>query len=63
MRASASPAGLALLLIVVGLMVCFTSVTAAFVTREPVWHYLITGGCVLQIVGWVAHGRRNGSTR
>ncbi|MFE0358978.1 hypothetical protein ACFW2I_36700 [Streptomyces nigra] len=60
MRANASPTGWALLLIVGGLLLSFTSVTAAFVTREPVWHYLIPGGCFVQLLGWAVHRGRSG---
>ncbi|MCM1975325.1 hypothetical protein [Streptomyces sp. G1] len=63
MRANTSPTGLALLLIVVGLLVSFTSITAAFVTPEHIWRYLIAGGCFVQFTGWVVHGRRNGGGR
>ncbi|MFC8090774.1 hypothetical protein [Streptomyces sp. NPDC057301] len=63
MRTNTSPTGLALLLIVVGLLVSFTSITAAFVTHEDVWRYLIAGGCFVQFLGWVVHGRRNGGRR
>ncbi|MEU9655321.1 hypothetical protein [Streptomyces chartreusis] len=63
MRANTSPTGLALLLIVVGLLVSFTSVTAAFVTDERVWRYLIAAGCLMQFLGWVRRGRRNGGGR
>ncbi|MEU9055679.1 hypothetical protein AB0D37_35705 [Streptomyces sp. NPDC048384] len=59
MRANTSPTGLALLLIVVGLLLSFTSITAAFVTDEPIWRYLIAGGCFVQFLGWVVHGRRS----
>ncbi|MGW6955030.1 hypothetical protein [Streptomyces chartreusis] len=60
MRANTSPTGLALLLIVAGLLLSFTSITAAFTTHEPIWRYVIAGGCLLQFLGWMVHGRRNG---
>ncbi|MGW6795127.1 hypothetical protein [Streptomyces chartreusis] len=63
MRANTYPTGLALVLILVGLLISFTSVTAAFVTHEAVWRYLIAGGCFVQFLGWVGHGRRNGGRR
>ncbi|MFJ7075595.1 hypothetical protein [Streptomyces sp. NPDC098781] len=63
MRANTSPTGLALLLIVVGLLLSFTSITAAFVTDERVWRYLIAGGCFVQFLGWFVHGGRNGGRR
>ncbi|GGX15885.1 hypothetical protein [Streptomyces chartreusis] len=63
MRANTSPTGLALLLIVVGLLLSFTSITAAFVTHEPIWRYLIAAGCFLQFSGWMVHGRRSGGGR
>ena len=63
MRAHTSPTGLALLLIVVGLLLSFTSITAAFVTHEHIWRYVIAGGCFLQFLGWMVHGRRNGGGR
>ncbi|MFE4577118.1 hypothetical protein [Streptomyces chartreusis] len=60
MKANTSPTGLALLLILVGLLLSFTSITAAFLTHEPIWRYLIAGGCFVQFLGWVVHGRRSG---
>ncbi|MFE6177832.1 hypothetical protein [Streptomyces sp. NPDC056464] len=64
MRTNASPTGLALLLIVVGLLISFTSITASFVTHEPIWRYLIAAGCLVQFLGWVRHGaRRRGGAR
>ncbi|MFD5013085.1 hypothetical protein [Streptomyces chartreusis] len=60
MRANTSPTGLALLLIVVGLLLSFTSIVSAFLTHEPVWRYLIAGGCLVQFLGWVVHGHRSG---
>lgn len=63
MRANTAPSGLALLLIVVGLLLSFTSTTAAFITDESIWHYLIAGGCFVQFLGWMVHGRRNGGGR
>ncbi|MGW6955002.1 hypothetical protein [Streptomyces chartreusis] len=62
MRANTSPTGLALLLILAGLLLSFTSITAAFTTDEPIWRYLIAGGCFAQFLGWMVHGRRNGGT-
>ncbi|SED00919.1 hypothetical protein [Streptomyces sp. PAN_FS17] len=59
MRANTSPTGLALLLIVVGLLLSFTSITAAFVTDERVWRYLIAAGCFMQFLGWMRHGARS----
>ncbi|MFD0001776.1 hypothetical protein ACFVJ4_05040 [Streptomyces sp. NPDC127178] len=63
MRTNTSPTGLALLLILVGLLLSFTSITAAFTTHEPIWRYLIAGGCFVQFLGWVISGRRNGGRR
>ncbi|MFJ7075177.1 hypothetical protein [Streptomyces sp. NPDC098781] len=63
MRANTSPTGLALLLILAGLLLSFTSITAAFVTDEPIWRYLIAGGCFVQFLGWVGNGGRNGGRR
>ncbi|MEU9056620.1 hypothetical protein AB0D37_40585 [Streptomyces sp. NPDC048384] len=59
MRTNTSPTGLALLLIVAGLLISFTSITAAFVTHEHVWRYLIAGGCFVQFTGWLVHGARH----
>ncbi|MFD0435578.1 hypothetical protein [Streptomyces chartreusis] len=63
MRANTSPTGLALLLIVVGLLLSFTSIVSAFLTPEPIWRYLIAAGCFVQFLGWVRHGalRRGGA--
>ncbi|MFE2646440.1 hypothetical protein ACFXDO_28335 [Streptomyces nigra] len=60
MRANTSPTGLALLLIVVGLLISFTSITASFVTHESIWRYLIAAGCFMQFLGWMRHGARSG---
>ncbi|MFF0734103.1 hypothetical protein ACFYVK_21060 [Streptomyces chartreusis] len=59
MRANTSPTGLALLLIVVSLLISFTSITAAFVSHEPIWRHLIAAGCLMQFLGWMRHGARS----
>ncbi|MGW1322027.1 hypothetical protein ACWD64_05830 [Streptomyces antibioticus] len=59
MRANTSPTGLARLLIVVGLLISFTSITAAFLTPGPIWRYLIAAGCLVQFLGWMRHGARS----
>ncbi|QKZ20921.1 hypothetical protein [Streptomyces chartreusis] len=59
MKTNTSPTGLALLLIVVGLLLSFTSITAAFTTHEPIWRYLIAAGCLGQFLGWMRHGARS----
>lgn len=64
MRTNTSPTGLALLLILVGLLLSFTSVVSSFLTHEPIWRYLIAGGCFVQFLGWMPHGaRRTGGDR
>jgi hypothetical protein len=59
MKANSSPTGLALLLILVGLLVSFTGITAAFVTHLHVCRYVIAAGCLVQFVGWVLPRRRS----
>ena len=31
--------------------------TAAFVTHEDAWRYLVAAGCLAQSLGWTLHGR------
>ncbi|MEV6541257.1 hypothetical protein [Streptomyces sp. NPDC051665] len=59
MKAHTSPAGLALFLIVLGLLASFTGLTAAFVTHLHVCRYLIAAGCLVQFAGWVRYAKRS----
>ncbi|MFJ2828572.1 hypothetical protein ACIPC1_13510 [Streptomyces sp. NPDC087263] len=58
MSATTSPKSLALLLITLGLLASITATVAAIVTHEQAWRYAISLGCLLQLVGWVLHGRQ-----
>ncbi|MDQ0909359.1 hypothetical protein QFZ22_005344 [Streptomyces canus] len=58
MSATSSPRGWELLLVMTGALAAMAGTTAAFVTHEDAWRYLIGAGCFAQFLGWVRHGRR-----
>jgi hypothetical protein len=58
MSATPSRRGWELLLVMAGALTAMTGTTAAFVTHEHAWRYLIAAGCFAQFLGWVRHGRR-----
>ncbi|MFD5569662.1 hypothetical protein [Streptomyces cadmiisoli] len=53
-----SPRRWPLLLVMAGVVVAMTATTAAFVTHDPVWRYVLAAGCFVQFLGWTLHGRR-----
>ncbi|MFJ4202182.1 hypothetical protein ACIP2Y_21465 [Streptomyces sviceus] len=58
MTSNPSPRGWELLLVMAGALAAMAGTTAAFITHEHAWRYLITAGCFVQVIGWVRHGRR-----
>ncbi|MFF4034866.1 hypothetical protein ACFYZ2_34850 [Streptomyces sviceus] len=58
MKATASPRGWELLLAMAGALAAMAGTTAAFVTHDHAWRYLIAVGCLAQFIGWTLHGRR-----
>jgi hypothetical protein len=64
MSATTSPRGWELLLIMVGALAVMAGMTAAYVTHEHAWRYLVSAGGFVQLVGWVRHLKhRNGGDR
>jgi hypothetical protein len=64
MSATSSPRGWELLLIVAGALAAMAGTTAAFVTHEHAWRYLVSAGAFVQVIGWVRYiKRRNGGAR
>ncbi|MFI0510613.1 hypothetical protein ACH3Y9_11580 [Streptomyces sp. WSLK1-5] len=61
MNTTPSPRGWELLLIMVGALAAMTGTTAAYVTHEHAWRYLVVAGCFVQVAGWLRHGRRRNS--
>jgi hypothetical protein len=53
-----SPQRWELLLIMAGALAAMTGTTAAYITHEHAWRYLVAAGCFVQVVGWARHGRR-----
>ncbi|MFJ2001623.1 hypothetical protein [Streptomyces chartreusis] len=60
---SPAPREWELLLIMAGALAAMAGTTAVFVTHEQAWRYLIAAGCLMQFLGWVRRGRRNGGGR
>jgi hypothetical protein len=58
MNATPSPRGWELLLAMAGALASMAGTTAAFVTHEDAWRYLVAAGCLAQSLGWTLHGRR-----
>ena len=58
MNATSSPRGWELLLAMAGALAAMAGTTAAFVTHEHAWRYLVAAGCFAQFIGFVLHGRR-----
>lgn len=58
MTSAPSPRRGWLLLVMAGALVAMAGTTAAFVTHEDAWRYLVAAGCFAQVLGWVRHGRR-----
>ncbi|KUN64835.1 hypothetical protein AQJ46_27295 [Streptomyces canus] len=58
MTTTPSPRGWELLFVMAGALAAMAGTTAAFVTHEQAWRYLIAAGCFAQFLGWVRHGRR-----
>jgi hypothetical protein len=58
MNSTSSPRGWELLLAMAGALAAMAGTTAAFVTHEDAWRYLVAAGCLAQFVGWTLHGRR-----
>ncbi|WP_329598090.1 hypothetical protein OIE43_22385 [Streptomyces pseudovenezuelae] len=58
MRSTPSPRRGWLLLAMTGALAAMAGTTAAFVTHEDAWRYLIAAGCLAQFLGWTLHGRR-----
>ncbi|MGW0419631.1 hypothetical protein [Streptomyces sp. NPDC003015] len=58
MTSTPSPHGWELLLVMAGALAAMAGTTAAFVTHEHAWRYLVVAGCVGQFIGFVLHGRR-----
>ncbi|MCI3240194.1 MULTISPECIES: hypothetical protein [Streptomyces] len=64
MSATPSPRGWELLLVMAGALAAMTGTTAAYVTHDHVWRYLVVAGCFVQCIGWVRHGcRQRGGAR
>ena len=64
MNTTSSPRGWELLLIMAGALAAMTGTTAAYVTHEHAWRYLVVAGGFVQCVGWIRYGwRRNGGVR
>jgi hypothetical protein len=47
-----------LLLVMAGALAAMTGTTAAYLTHEHAWRYLVAAGCLAQFLGWTLHGRR-----
>ncbi|MDX3640910.1 hypothetical protein [Streptomyces sp. MB09-02B] len=58
MSANPSPQGFALLLIVLGGLVMLTATVGSAVTHEHVWKVVVAAGGIVQVAGWLRHGRR-----
>jgi hypothetical protein len=58
MTSTPSPRGWELLLVMAGALAAMAGTTAAFVTHEHAWRYVVAAGCLAQFLGWVRHGRR-----
>ncbi|MCX4858987.1 hypothetical protein [Streptomyces canus] len=58
MTSKSSPHGWELLLAMAGALAAMAGTTAAFVTHEHAWRYLIAAGCFAQFLGWVQYSRR-----
>ncbi|WP_432044067.1 hypothetical protein [Streptomyces cadmiisoli] len=64
MNPNNSPRRWPLLLVMAGVVVAMTATTAAFVTHDPEWRYVLAAGGIAQILGWTLHGsRRSGGDR
>ncbi|MGW3935454.1 hypothetical protein [Streptomyces phaeochromogenes] len=55
--------GCTLALILLGVLSVIAAVVLARITGEDAWRFLVAGGCFLQFLGWVLHGRRLRSAR
>ncbi|MER7577928.1 hypothetical protein [Streptomyces sp. NPDC126514] len=60
MTATPTPTGLALVLIVAGIILAFTASLAALISGHRLLMAVAAVGFALQLAGWVAHGRRHG---
>ncbi|WP_433919262.1 hypothetical protein OIE50_28005 [Streptomyces canus] len=58
MTSKSSPRGWELLLAMAGALAAMAGTTAAFVTHEHAWRYLVAAGGFVQVIGWVRFGRR-----
>jgi hypothetical protein len=58
MTSNSSPRREWLLFVMAGALTAMAGTTAAFVTHDHVWRYLVAAGCFAQFLGWVRHGRR-----
>jgi uncharacterized membrane protein HdeD (DUF308 family) len=58
MTSNSSPRRGWLLLVMAGALTAMAGTTAAFVTHENAWRYLLAAGCMAQFLGWTLHGRR-----
>ncbi|QXE35899.1 hypothetical protein KQY30_18160 [Streptomyces sp. GMY02] len=59
MSEQSSPGGLALVLVLFGLLLAFAGIGGASVTGNPAWRRVVLFGCTMQAVGWKLHGFRN----
>lgn len=55
-----APKGLALFLVVVGVVLAFAGALAVMATGERKLFAVFAAGCVLQVVGWYRQGSRFG---
>ncbi|MFF7561104.1 hypothetical protein ACFZB4_14105 [Streptomyces pseudovenezuelae] len=58
MNPTSSPRRGWLLLVMAGALAAIAGTTAAYLTREHAWRYLVAAGCLAQFLGWTLHGRR-----
>ncbi|MFI6561329.1 hypothetical protein [Streptomyces sp. NPDC050534] len=58
MTTTPTPRGWELLLVMAGALAAMTGTTAAYVTHEHAWRYLVMAGCSVQVLGWLRHGHR-----
>ncbi|WP_405673054.1 hypothetical protein OG848_25880 [Streptomyces canus] len=47
-----------LLLVIAGALASMAGTTAAYLTHEDAWRYLVAAGGFVQVIGWVRFGRR-----
>ncbi|MFJ6389094.1 hypothetical protein ACIQJT_15965 [Streptomyces sp. NPDC091972] len=50
--------GWELLIAMAGALAAMAGTTAAYLTDDHAWRYLVAAGCLAQFVGWTLHGRR-----